>query len=95
LETADPKTCPKCRGSMERGRTKTFRFFGDSAIGAEPAQLKFVVSGTPTSWNPLHALAQGMSHEPEDRTYGIVGFRCSACGYLELFAIDDPNELAK
>jgi hypothetical protein len=80
---------------MECGHTKAYRYFGDMAIGAELRDLKFVVAGIPTSWNPVQAFTQGLSREPQDRTYRVLGFRCSDCGYLELYANDDSDGFDK
>jgi hypothetical protein len=95
MANIEPKICPKCRGAMERGHTKAYRYFGDTAIGAELQSLKFVVAGVPTSWNPVEAFTQGLSREPQDRTHCVLGFRCSDCGYLEMYANNDPDECDK
>ncbi|MES2792520.1 MAG: hypothetical protein V4719_23100 [Planctomycetota bacterium] len=95
MTTTEPKICPKCRGTMECGHTKAYRYFGDTAIGAELRDLKFVVAGIPTSWNPVQAFTQGLSREPQDRTYRVLGFRCSDCGYLELYANDNSDGFDK
>ena len=95
MATTEPKICPKCRGIMECCHTKVYRHFGDMAIGSEQQSLKFVVAGIPTSWNPVQAFTQGLSREAQDRTYSVLGFRCSDCGYLELYANNDPDEFDK
>jgi len=60
-------------------------------IGPEPGQVVFVVSGTPTSWNPIEAFGQGISDEPADRRYRLTGTRCSRCGVVEFYAAGDPT----
>jgi hypothetical protein len=68
---------------MERGVTKSKGLRGSDT--APPPQILFTILGTPTSWNPIKAIEQGM-HEQNDRNYGIVGMRCAGCGFLELYA---------
>jgi len=75
--------CPKCGGTMERGLTN----IQDPSSLSGPAYLKFLIPGTPIPWNPIEAFKQGLHGEGQsDQLYGIVGARCSACGYLELYA---------
>jgi hypothetical protein len=48
----------------------------------------FVVNaGTPTSWNPVRALLQGMRQDPDYReeAYPIRGRVCPRCGKVEVF----------
>ena len=76
-----PRLCPKCRGTM---------FFGFIP------QLRGEDEVTLLRWHfgkPNAALESGASRaEPDDEIElyagGLVinGFRCEACGYLELFA---------
>jgi len=56
-------------------------------------RLVFVVPGTPTSGNPITALRQGLSGEPDDRAYLMTGFRCPSCGRVGLFARDQTSML--
>jgi hypothetical protein len=52
-----------------------------------PPQLKFLIPGEPTPSNPIKAFQQGLHGEGRsDQSYGIEGVRCTACGYLELYA---------
>ncbi|RIK74425.1 MAG: hypothetical protein DCC68_23085 [Planctomycetota bacterium] len=71
---------------MERGFTTADGLIGGDNSESQTAQLDFVVVGASTSKNPIKAFQQGLSNEPVDRRYGIVGFRCSGCGLLELYA---------
>jgi hypothetical protein len=53
---------------------------------ASPLQLKFTVPGD-ISRNPIEAFKQGLRGEGQSsRSYDIAGTRCTACGYLELYA---------
>ena len=76
-------TCPKCGGSMEPGVA--------SSLGARPAQVVFIVAGSPTSRNPIEAFKQGTSDEPTDRQFRLSGARCSRCGVVEFYAAGDPT----
>ncbi|MGE5609254.1 MAG: hypothetical protein ACM359_08370 [Bacillota bacterium] len=80
------RTCPKCGGQMEAGITTTLR-------GIEEVPLHFIVPGESTSANPVKAFMQGLAGAPSDRIYFIKGFRCSQCGFLELYA-SETRELA-
>jgi hypothetical protein len=77
--------CPKCGGTMERGFTTAFGLFGGDKSEAQEGQLLFIVAGTPTSRAPVKAFRQGLSDEPANRGYRIVGARCSECGFLEFY----------
>ena len=76
---ADPRTvCGKCGGRMEQG-----------SLQISGAAGEFLIPGTKTSINPITAFQQGMSGEPGDRVFPwstILGYRCSQCGYLEMYA---------
>jgi hypothetical protein len=54
----------------------------------EQVTVQFLIpAGTPTPLNPIKAFQQGLHGQGQsDQLYGIVGMRCSACGYLELYA---------
>jgi hypothetical protein len=53
----------------------------------ESTPVQFLISGTPTPLNPIKAFQQGLQGAGHsDQLYGIVGMRCSACGFLELYA---------
>jgi len=48
----------------------------------------FVVNaGTPTSWNPVKAVLQGMREEPgyREEAYPVRGRVCPRCGNFEFF----------
>jgi hypothetical protein len=71
---------------MERGFTTAAGLIGGPKVESRVPQLIFVVPGEPTSLNPIKAFQQGASGEPEARRYFVFGSRCSACGFLELYA---------
>lgn len=71
---------------MERGFTTATGLIGGNNDESHKPALDFIAIGTPTSANPLEAFRQGLSDEPADRRYGISGFRCTGCGFLELYA---------
>jgi hypothetical protein len=74
--------CPKCGATMERGFTRV-----RGAFLPEGTPVQFLISGTSTPLNPIKAFQQGLQGQGKgDQLYGIVGMRCSACGYLELYA---------
>jgi hypothetical protein len=78
---------------MERGFTTAWPgLIGGAGLEQREARLVFAVPGTPTSLNPLKALRQGLADEPSTRVYRINGERCSACGFLELYANDPMSE---
>src|SRR5262245_21998751 len=59
-------------------------------------RLSFVVSaGTPTSWNPIKAVRQGMRGDPPFREEAcpIRGRVCPRCGRVELFL--DPEDMSR
>jgi hypothetical protein len=61
-----------------------------STIVSDEAQprLMFVALGEPTLPNPVAAFRQGLHDAPADRAFLIRGQRCSACGFLELYATE-------
>jgi hypothetical protein len=74
---------------MERGFTTADGLLRPVGKFEEP-RLLFVVTGSPTSRNPVEAFAQGIADEPRDRRYSLVGVRCSKCGRVELYTDGDP-----
>jgi hypothetical protein len=70
---------------MESGFTTAKGLLFGEKTERNKSQLVFYVPGTPTSCNPINAFQQGL-HEEGTRSYNIIGLRCSACGYLELYA---------
>jgi hypothetical protein len=70
--------CPKCGGSMEKGRIE---LAGDLMLLRGPSRTLFV-TGEKTS-NPIETFRQGMAGEWAE--YRVVGARCSKCGLLELY----------
>ena len=84
------KTCGKCGGLLEAGRTTVQGLVAPYLSESTPiSRLVFIVLGTETSPNPIKAFEQGFADEPADRRYRIAGYRCSQCGALELYA-EDP-----
>jgi hypothetical protein len=49
---------------------------------------QFLIPGNPASWSPVKSFAQGLADEPPNREFSIEGFRCSKCGFLELFVTE-------
>lgn len=84
--------CPKCDGEMERGHLTGIGLLGGTNWDDGQSRVLFIVRGTPTSLNPFKAFQQGLADEPPTRHYEIYGDRCSACGYLELFALQPKEE---
>ena len=75
-----PMTCPKCSGHMESG------FILDRAAGAANAQAKWLEGlPTPSFWPGDRVKMQGRQPVP------VTTFRCDGCGYLESFAIEQPE----
>ena len=74
-------TCPKCSSHMESG------FIRDRAAGAANLQAKWVEGPpTPSFWTPRGRLkVKGRELVP------VTTFRCEGCGYLESFAIEQPE----
>ncbi len=63
-----PKSCPKCQGSMVRG---------------------YLFAGVITPWfegEPQEGALLGGTKPPRGQGLRNVTFRCSQCGYLELYA---------
>jgi hypothetical protein len=79
------KTCGKCGGRMEAGVTKPDRVYLRGASVGSQAGLVFIVPGAKTSMNPITAFKQGLSSEESSRGYRVEGFRCSSCGFLEMY----------
>jgi hypothetical protein len=55
-------------------------------VSQKRSPLSFVVSsGTPTSWNPVTAVLQGMQEVPDYReeSFSIRGRVCPRCGKVE------------
>ncbi len=80
--------CPKCSGKMEAGVATAYGLIGGAATPNDESRLVFVVSGKPTSSNPVKAFKQGLANEPADVSFWIKGLRCTRCGFLELFAME-------
>jgi len=51
-------------------------------------KLVFVVAGERTSVNPIKAFKQGLQDTAANEAFLLRGHRCSACGRVELLALD-------
>ena len=69
--------CPKCGGTVEPG------FILDSAYGG-PA---------PTRWVAGYADRAYLADLPNRRQIVIAAYRCTACGFVELYARDEFREI--
>ena len=85
------KTCGKCGGALHAGVTSAIGLVGEAERESPHSGLIFVVSGHPTSANPITAFQQGLAGEPSDRFYRVRGFRCSNCGALDLYADEEQS----
>ena len=74
-------TCPKCTGHMEPG------FIVDQAPGGANLQSKWV-EGPPT---PSFWTTRGRVNMQGRELVPVTTFRCDRCGYLESFAIGQPE----
>lgn len=83
------KTCGKCGGSLEGGFTTALGLVFGAQREGEESRLIFVVPGTHTSPNPIRAFQQGLADESSQKSYRISGYRCSACGALDLYADEE------
>ena len=83
------RTCAKCGAELEAA-VATSKFLLYEAVRSSTEQrFQIVVPGTPTSMNPIKAVAQGLSGEPSDRIYDLHPWRCVSCGFVEFYA-DKP-----
>jgi len=58
------------------------------AFTREPLKIQFLIPGSPTPVNPIKAFQQGLHGGGQvDQLYEVEGMRCSACGYLDLYAV--------
>jgi hypothetical protein len=73
---------------MEPGTAGLNRAVASIALGPAPSQVTFVVTGNPTSLNPIKAFKQGAADEPADRRFLLAGARCSGCGFVEFYAAE-------
>jgi hypothetical protein len=78
--------CRRCGRTMQAGYT-TARLWAtaDPSPSDEP-KLVFVVPGEPTAANPIQAFKQGLKGVQANQVYLIRGYRCPACGTVELIA---------
>jgi hypothetical protein len=77
----------RCGAQMEEGYTTALGLLFDDQVSEHP-KLAFVVLGEQTSRNPIKAFKQGLDQLPARRAYGLRGYRCAACGRVELIAND-------
>jgi len=54
-------------------------------------RLVFVVPGERTAANPVAAFKQGLREAAANDTYVLKGYRCPACGRVELVAGDNAS----
>ena len=83
--------CGQCGEAMIPGRVTPTGVESDG----DP-RLSFVVSaGTPTSWNPIKAVLQGMHGDPafREEVCPIRSRVCPRCGRVELFL--DMEDLSR
>ena len=80
--------CAKCGGPTEGGVTTALGLVGQVAAPKNEPRLVFIAPGTPTSPNPLQAIAQGIAGERADAGYLIRARRCTRCGFVELYATE-------
>jgi hypothetical protein len=86
------KLCQRCGGTLESGFTASegFRTNAMDRRHIDPEkifQTSFVIpGGTPTAANPVQAFKQGLEGNDGNRWYKVVGYRCSQCSALELYA---------
>ena len=66
-------TCPKCDGRMAAGVTSALGLMG---------------RGRRRRRSRVRAFAQGLAEEPADEGYLVPGYRCTRCGFLELYATE-------
>lgn len=79
--------CSRCGGPMDAGYATAIGLIGGNPPQGSP-KLVFVVPGDPSSPNPITAFQQGLSDTRTTEAYLLRGFRCSACGAVELFATE-------
>jgi hypothetical protein len=72
---------------MENGFATAIPLIGPKPPPDRP-RLVFVVPGNQTSWNPLKAFKQGLEGDRANEAYLLRGYRCPACGTVELIAKD-------
>jgi hypothetical protein len=81
--------CHRCKEIMEAGyATWTIAHIGVGPPESPRTPLVFVVPGEPTSINPVKAFQQGLQGDRASKAYGLRGYRCPACGTVELIALD-------
>jgi hypothetical protein len=51
-------------------------------------EFAFVRPGVPTSPNLVTAFLQGIRGESSDQALAVIAYRCTRCGWLELYAAD-------
>jgi hypothetical protein len=83
------KRCIACGGQLEPGAIRAANTPNVSGIKEplmEVTAFAFIRPGVPTSANPVRAFLQGLREEPGDRLMPLEVFRCTRCGWVELFA---------
>ncbi len=74
---AEPSTCPKCAGTMERGIVLD-QVYGTHAV---PEWVE---------GEPERSIWTGLKLRGKAR-FGIATWRCRRCGFLESYAPDRPR----
>ena len=84
-------TCAKCGGPTVAGVATAAGLVGGAIAAKDQPRVVFVVPGTPTSANPIKAVAQGLADEPAAHGYLVRGRRCTRCGFVEFYATERTN----
>ena len=84
------KKCTRCDGVMQAGVTTALGLRAGN-LQDGPARLVFVVRGEITSPNLGEAFQQGLEDRPWHQGYRIEGYRCSRCGALDLYAMEETT----
>ena len=84
-------TCAKCGGPTVAGVASAQGLIGGAVAATDQPRVVFVVPGTPTSPNPVKAVAQGLADEHAAHAYLVRGRRCTRCGLVEFYATERTN----
>ncbi|MBS7652469.1 hypothetical protein KEJ13_04990 [Candidatus Bathyarchaeota archaeon] len=93
----EERTCPKCRGSMRRGELQipierlhpqSISPYSSGALFGGMPTFEEVNVGKPY-WEERTGEKKGVIFKREEaKRLTISGFRCTRCGYIELYAQD-------
>ncbi len=86
-EMSELTQMPRCRcgETMMLGSTTALGLVGGSSPRSD-SKLLFVLRRERTSVNPVDAFKQGLQNAPANEAFRLQGYRCPACGRVELFA---------